>query len=269
MFLIESTKSDFSLSKWYLDCIDVNGNCFIGYSAILKWKSLNINYSNILLYDNSNGLQVDTTLEKLNSPNLHNKCLRWQPSKLKIQGTWHSIDNPISRCLLNSDSGTVNWLCNQPKAKAEILLKNNRMCSGLGYSEKLEMTIKPWKLPIKELRWGRYLSENDTIIWINWKGPQSLNLLIYNGKQIKNAIISDKHLNFNQGEFLLSFSDTIVLREGNLISTALSKLPLIESIFPNKILHTYECKWRSKGILKAKNNLISSGWIIHEVVKWI
>ncbi len=263
-----TTNSDFSLSKWYLDCIDRSGNTFIGYSAILKWKKLKINYSSILLYDQSNRLQVDTTFKKLKSPVLHDNSIKWNIDRLNTQGVWQSIDSHINKTLLNSDSGTINWSCYQPKAISEVLLKDHQKLLGLGYSEKLEMTIKPWELPFKELRWGRYLSENDTIIWINWQGHQSLNLLFLNGKQVEHAIIADDLISINHGEYELSISDKIVLRKGKLISTALSKLPFIENIFPDRILHAHECKWRSKGVLNNKNNIVSDGWIIHEVVKW-
>ncbi|MFQ5751408.1 MAG: hypothetical protein ACE5HI_05370 [bacterium] len=268
MYLVEKAKSDFSFSKWYLDCIDATGNVFIGYSAILKWKKLSLNYANILLYSNSNGLQTDTTFKKLPSPKFHQQCLQWQPSQLKTHGTWKSIDPSIKKTLFKSGSGTIDWLCYQPKAKADVLSKNQQIHAGFGYTEKLAMTIKPWEFPITELRWGRFLSETDTIIWVNWKGFESLNLLFYQGKQIEDTMISDEHIIFNQGEFILLFSDTIALRRGPLISSVFSKTPSIKSVFPDNILYMQEYKWRSRGTLRYKNKKISNGWVIHEVVQW-
>jgi hypothetical protein len=53
-----ATSSPFSLSKWYLDCVDTRGNVFIGYSAVLKWKKIRLNYANILDYNSDRGLQT-------------------------------------------------------------------------------------------------------------------------------------------------------------------------------------------------------------------
>jgi hypothetical protein len=43
--------SDFSFSKWYMDCVDIKGNVFIGYSAVLKWEKIKLNYASILYHD--------------------------------------------------------------------------------------------------------------------------------------------------------------------------------------------------------------------------
>ena len=266
MDIIKETEPDFFLSKWYMDCIDADGNVFIGYSAALKWGKIKLNYANILLCDNQRNPQSQATFKKLPSPTFRNNHLTWTPSKLGTRGTWNSIDAPISKTLLNSDSGIIHWHCYQPKSNANVTTGNKHNISGFGYAEKLEMTIKPWELPFSELRCGRFLSEEDTIIWVNWRGDTNLNLVYYQGRPIKNAIVSDE--NINLGEFLLTFSDKIILREGPLISTAISNFPGMTSVFPNKILKTYECKWRSRGILEKENNKVSTGWLIHELVRW-
>ncbi|MEE8479006.1 MAG: hypothetical protein V3S42_03260 [Candidatus Neomarinimicrobiota bacterium] len=266
--LIEEEKSDFSMSKWYMDCIDTNGNVFIGYSAVLKWKKIKLNYTNILYYDGLGKPTERSTLRKLPSPGLKNNCMTWDPSKLQTRGTWNRIDAPLRKTLLNTEVGTIRWDCFQPKANANILNGNNKIITGFGYAEKLDMTIKPWELPFNELRWGRFLSEKDTIIWVIWTGDTNCNLLFHNGKSIKDAIVSDECVDINQRELLLTFSDKLVLRKGSLISTALSNLPGLTGIFPSKVLNTYECKWRSRGILTRENKKVSDGWVIHEVIRW-
>lgn len=265
---IKEIKHDFSLSKWYMDCIDADGNVFIGYSVVLKWKQVKLNYTNILRYENQHTPQSQTTFKTVPSPVFRENHLSWAPAKLGIRGTWNSVDAPIRKTLLHTDSGIIRWECNQPKAIAAIITENDNSITGLGYTEKLEMTIKPWELQFNELRWGRFLSEEDTMVWVNWRGKTNLNLLFYQGKQIEDIIVSDETIKINRGEALLTFSDKVVLRKGPLISTALSNFPGIESILPNSILNTYECKWRSNGVLKKNNNEVSKGWVIHEVVRW-
>ena len=41
---------------------------------------------------------------------------------------------------------------------------------GTGYAERLELSIRPWRLPIRELRWGRFVSEGASMAWIDWQG---------------------------------------------------------------------------------------------------
>lgn len=260
--------SKFSFSKWYMDCVDVEGNVFIGYSAVLKWKRINLNYANILYCGPDGSIRADTSLKRVPSPLFNQHCLTWTSTRLKVEGTWHSIDPSINKRLLVSDLGTLDWSCFQPKAQTKIHLPNDSVLEGLGYTEQVRMNIEPWKLPIVELRWGRFLSEEDTIVWIYWRGDENIDLLFYQGNAVPNALITDDFISLNDGEFLLKFSDTVVLRKGYLISTSLSAIPAIRDIFPKKILKIYECKWRSRGILIRPNNQISHGWVIHEVVKW-
>ncbi len=47
-----SSKNSFLFNKYYFDCIDKDGKGIILYQATLGWKSLTINYSSLLAFDN-------------------------------------------------------------------------------------------------------------------------------------------------------------------------------------------------------------------------
>ncbi len=64
-----------------------------------------------------------------------------------------------------SDAGTVEWHCLMPRARVRIGKR-----SGLRYAEHLNITVAPWKLPIRTLRWGRFATPSDWIVWIDWQG---------------------------------------------------------------------------------------------------
>jgi hypothetical protein len=258
----------FYLLKYYMDCVDDYGNVFIGYSAALKWKRVILNYANIIQYDNAAGTIFRKTIKAQPAPFVTDKQVTWSAGGLSANGRWESIDEPIQKILLHNGGGAIRWLCFQPKAHARIVAGDDKIISGLGYTEKLELSIKPWHLPFSRLRWGRYLSEQDTIVWINWSGGSDLNLLFYNGNLITDAKVSDESVGLGSGGPMLAFEDMAVIRKGALISTALVDLPGISRVFPNNIVNTYECKWRSRGILKDKGKILSTGWIIHEVVQW-
>jgi len=276
-------KFNFSFSKWYLDCVDLKGNVFIGYAAFLKWKNIHLNYTNIIYNDPDGNICTDTSLKKTPLPLYDNQYLTWSSPRLNVEGKWHSIDPPIDKRLIDSDLGIIDWRCFQPKAKAKIYLPDGSEIKGLGYTEQILMNIKPWKLPIFELRWGRFLSQEDTIVWIFWKGEKDINLLFHQGKLVANSVITDDFININNGEFILNFTDSKIIRKGDIFSNLLFDIPNVRDIFPQKILNIFECKWRSKGILiksnnktsndqinndNTSNNKISHGMVIHEVVKW-
>ena len=100
-------------------------------------------------------------------------------------------DEPIVRSLYK-DSKNIEliWNCHHPKGLAEIMYNGN-IHKGFGYSETLFSLIKPWNLPIDELRWGRFLSDSYTLIWINWLGKYPVNKIFFNGTEFNDAIFKN------------------------------------------------------------------------------
>ncbi len=128
------------------------------------------------------------------------------------------------------------------------------------------MTIPPWQLPFDELRWGRFLSAEDALVWIDWRGAHSLNLTFHNGDCVEHAALTDDEL--VAGELSLALDRGTVLREGALVETALNTIPGIQKLFPFRILRVHERKWLSRGVLRKPGAEPSAGWAIHEVVRW-
>ena len=68
--------------------------------------------------------------------------------------------------------------------------------SGLGYAERLVLTIPPWKLPIETLRWGRFLSPSDWIVWIDWQGEHPQTIVYRNGARVAVDELGDEQIRF-------------------------------------------------------------------------
>ncbi len=258
----------FLLSKWYLDCVADSGDAFIGYSAVLRWKALTIHYSSILFHSGQSGTSVKTSLRACSPPRVAGRTLRWAFRPLRVDGIWDPRAEPIKRRLLESREGEITWSCVQPCAAADIRIGTRTRIRGRGYAEFIEMSVRPWQLPIDRLRWGRFLFDTGSIVWINWNGETPLTLLFRNGEQIDNCSISDKEIVIDGGRTILTLAESAVLREGPLLSTALSKIPGIEKAAPLRILKTHECKWRSRGVLQRGGTPIGTGWAIHELVRF-
>jgi hypothetical protein len=263
-----SRKQDFHLSKWYLDCIADNGDAFVGYAATLRWRSFALHYSSVLSYSDHSGARSQTSLKKDSAPHSTERGISWCSKSLNLNGSWVSLSMPIERRLYESSEGFLQWSCIQPKARASIAFGGNKHLEGLGYVEHMELSVRPWMLPISELYWGRFLSDRDALVWIEWRGTKPLSLLVRDGRIIDRPVITKQGISFDHGETLLSLTERRELRKGPLVTTALSMIPGIEVIFPRKILHAHECKWRSRGLLKSGDSHYDVGWAIHEIVRF-
>lgn len=263
---------DFLLSKWYLDCVGEKGEAFIGYAATLYWKGLNLHYASFFTHDRAirgGGKTTRTTLSVSSQPEVSSDGIHWSSPALKIEGYWVPLSPGIDRRLLNIPDGALQWKCFQPHARASIRLDGSHTIEGFGYVERIDLSIPPWQLPIDKLRWGRFLSERDALVWIEWVGSEHGQVhLFYNGRRVNDCAISDTGIAFDQNRSVLTLRDRQVLRQGALVSTALSMIPGIARLFPEKILRTRECKWLSRGGLAVGDSPLSEGWAIHEIVNF-
>ncbi len=232
----------FHLSKWYLDCVTGDGRVFVAYSARLRWRALTLDYTSVL--------GGRSCLKECPPPDCSGDRIRWRAPEVGVEGEWQALEAPVSQTLYDAD-GTVEWNCRQPRGRTEVHV--GREClRGLGYVERLTMTVPPWRLPIDELRWGRLLTEAGSVVWIDWRGPYAKQLVLRNGVPTEPELLA--RIDLDQG---------LVLRDGALGKTALAAIPKVERLFPWRILRARETKWRSRGSLDG-----ASGWAIHEVVRW-
>lgn len=248
-----------------MDCVSGDGGAFIGYAATLSWRGLALHYSSVLMLRGPReAVESRTTLQGFSAPEVAGSYVRWRAPRLKVSGDWEARAPAIKRTLLESADGAIEWHCLQPGARAEVYVGEGLRLAGAGYVEHLTMTIPPWRLPFDELRWGRFLSDEDELVWINWRGEQPLNLSFHNGVCVKGALLTDQGL--EAGGARLDLCDHTVLRDGPLVETALHAVPGARRLFPLRILRTHERKWLSRGVLSGPR--AGAGWAIHEVVRW-
>jgi len=258
----------FALSKWYFDCVDKDGRTFIGYLGELRWKSLSIHYQSLLLHSAGEGMRTKLSLRRGSPPSVSGPTLVWKSSPLQVEGTWTAMEPPVRATILDSETGKIEWNCTQPRAAARVRIAKAAAVCGLGYAEHLRMTIPPWRLPLKELRWGRFLSDSDSLVWIDWRGPYSKRVVFHNGTEVQAESITEQQVVLTGRDVILDFEESLVLREGILATTALSKIPNVQKLFPQSVMGIRECKWRSRAVLRRAGVPQSSGWAIHEVVQW-
>ena len=251
----------FQLSKWYLDCITDSGNALIVYVGDLRWGPVHLHYSSLLRSD-GNVVTQHNSLRKPSLPALDGNSISWNSDHFDFSAAWLSDAREVRETVFTSEEGSVEWRCLMPIAN--VRTKNE---SGLGYVEHLTMTVAPWKIPIQNLRWGRFGSRSDWVVWIDWQGDFSNRILYRNGKPATVSRLDDRQITFDDGS-RLTMDRSLTLRSGPLGTTALASIPGVAKTFPARLLRVNECKWRSRARLDCSGCPPAEGWGIHEIVSW-
>jgi hypothetical protein len=191
--------------------------------------------------------------------------LEWDCRTLGIRGRWRASQPPFHRTLADDAGGSITWRCHVPAAAVDVQLADGRSLVGLGYAEELTLSIALSRLPFDELRWGRFVSDRDSLTWIQWQGRTPRQWVIQNGVAVSGATIDEKAVRLAGDCGVLEIHDTVTLRDGPLASTALHTIPGARLWLLKGIERAHETKWLSAGTLTTATHA-SSGWVIHEVV---
>jgi hypothetical protein len=254
--------SNFHLNKWYMDCVGADGHAVILYAATLRWGPLRLNFGATIVAING-VISERATMRVFRPPRLNGGLLEWRYDRLGVEGSWRSIDPAVRSVLLRDPHGDVGWFCEIPRGEARIKLGDGREVRGLGYAERLELTLRPWRLPIEQLRWGRVLTPENSVVWIQWLGPEPRLLIAHNGRQVAGRDVTDDGVMWEGGSVELCESE--VLRRGKLGETVLARAP-VRWITPRAVRGMSECKWLSRGRVRLDAGGGGEGWAIHEVV---
>jgi hypothetical protein len=262
--------TEFGLSKWYLDCVADDGEAVVVYVAELRWRALSIGYSSVLGW-RAGETRVRTSARTSGPPSVHDDSVVCSSESLGFHGTWRSQSTRLTRTILDSDHGRLEWDCLQPRASVSLHV-DGRTIEGLGYVEHVRMSVPPWRMPFDTLHWGRFLEASArgvaaAIVWIDLRGSCPARYVFVNGVEQEVRDLSDSEIALANGD-VLRLDRRDVLREGALGQTVLSAIPRLARAVPGRILGLHETKWRSRGALGRADGRTSTGWAIHEVVRW-
>lgn len=167
--------------------------------------------------------------------------------------------------LFESREGAAIWRCEIPNAETTVSSAGRVELQGDGYAEILEMSLPPWKLPIRELRWGRFATGAGSVVWIDWRGPNPLTLVTHDGVRDPSASVGDDTICWSGGHVTLEQHQRI---RDTKIGAALSAIPLLGRRLPQRIREAREQKWCSRARLARDGRPLESGWAIHELVSF-
>ncbi|MGA2349721.1 MAG: hypothetical protein ABSF70_04740 [Terracidiphilus sp.] len=254
--------SKFSLIKWYMDCVTEQGDALIVYCAELHWRGMQIAYSSVLsAIDGATATHSSLVRYRLS---LTEGQILIEFPRLDVVGRWKADASSVQRTVYENATGAVIWNCLQPRSQVNLWI-GGREFVGLGYAECLTLTLPPWQLPMRQLRWGRFVSREDSLAWVDWQGDYSTSFAVYNGRECETRAVSDTEVAIPGVN--LRMEESYSLRAGQLGTTVLPAAPALGRLLPRSLFNIREQKWRSRGSLNAHERN-SRGWVIHEVVHW-
>lgn len=259
-------KNSFLLTKWYLDCVAESGDAVILYVADLRWNALTVHYGSLLTVLGGRVGSM-SSLRGGAIPEVQDGMIVVDLPQLYVEGTWQVLRSPIQRTIFESEHGSVYWHCLQPMSQVDLLFRGTTRVTGRGYAECLTLSILPWKLPMHELRWGRFLSDPDAVVWIDWRGSYQQSIVFHNGEERQVKSITESGIVFADSDARLELDRGLVLRQGRLGDTVFLGISRLAKLLPRSMLSVNECKWLSRGFMHS-SGAESSGYAIHEVVKW-
>jgi hypothetical protein len=252
----------FRLHKWYLDCVTADGDVVICYAAALRWGLLHLGHTSLLA---RRGRSTSSTrLGRPPAPSIDCSGITFDVPRLRLRGIWRGAPHESERVLWSSPRGQVRWQCHLPMADVE-LEHAGRALRGTGYVEHLTLEVAPWRLPIQELRWGRFHGEGRSLVWIQWTGDAPLRLCLRDGVEVEAGAIGDAGFDCSAGR--LELANAGVLRHGRLGRTALAHGLLAMLPLPRAVRSMQETKWLADARL-FDGARCCAGSAVHEVVRW-
>jgi hypothetical protein len=149
----------------------------------------------------------------------------------------------------------------------QVTTSDGTFFSGLGYAERLTLGHAPWRLPIDELRWGRWIASEGSrsAVWIDWRGPHPLTVVFVDGAREPSAVVGDDVI--STGRAALTLTGRRVLHHRALRDIVGSSVALTR-VLPAAWLEMQDCKWMSTGTLEVPGGRTETGWAIHEHVRF-
>lgn len=255
----------FQLDKWYLDCVADSGDLVILYRASLIWGPVRLHYTASLCRPGSGETTHRHSLRPSAEPGVSSGVVRWSCQPLDVSATWSSQSADCQQTLIQQGLGSIHWKCVSPAAEAEVCVAGVRV-EGRGYVEHLTMTMKPWQLPINELRWGRYVGRRDSLVWIQWRGRAHRTWAWLDGTERQCVDVGKNRIGLPGDGILLDINGNEVVRSGSLNATVPWPIRPFGALIPGW-RSARETKWLARGTL-VRPERTDSGWVVHELVQW-
>ena len=263
--------SAFHLEKWYIDGV-AEQRAIIGYWAALSWGALSVTWQSLVNYPSGRPAERRWSARRESPPREADGALSWRalggratvhvvPAAPAIrERLWHAGDAGDGE----RAAAAVDWCSIAPVGVVSATVRGLPDFSGIGYAERLVMSVPPWRLAIGELRWGRWCDDTGThsLVWIDWAGPPARRWIHLDGRLVEGHV-GDSEI---RGDgFALALSDRVVLEDRAFADVA-RHIPGLRQTLPASMREMRETKWLSHGTLRLHPDRLMTGTCIHELV---
>lgn len=246
------------VTKWYVDCVDDAGEVCIAYWLRVATRALALTFVGTMLFRGGK-LFTRNARASVAEPQVEGDLLQWKTDAIDVEMERRAP--AVSASLLED---VVHWRCELPSADARVQV-GDAVLRGRGYAEVLHVSGAPWKLPIEELRWGRFTGERSSLVWIEWRGPHPLTFVALDGEPVAEGSVGDELV--SAGKRTLTLGRPTVIRDG-CVGDALQGVPLLSRVLPQRFTATRERKLLGRGILSGDAAATDDGWCIYETVRF-
>jgi len=254
------------LTKFYLDMVTPEGAGAIGYAMRASWGGLTLQPSALLSWSaDAAEPPVQTQTWRGAFPVHGEGRIDWHDARLATSGQWVDAGSPWrEQCLWEDERGRVVWQTLAPAATV-AWQHGGSTFQGRGYAEVLRIEGALWRLPIRTLRWGRFVSATRNVTWIAWECAGETRSWLWHGDDVPERTVSIDTKAVAWGAHRLELQPCRTLRDGMTGKTVVAPLRG-KRWFPRWTHELHETKWLARGQLSGPDQLQDEGWVIHEVV---
>ena len=257
----------FLLTKWYLDLVTGDGTALIAYAARLRWGGLRLGYASVLVSEASRPAHDARTFGGGRAPRLDGARLTWAHPRLGIDGIWDRTAPAIRRRLLKTGAGEIRWACEMPRAQAAVTVAG-RTFEGLGYVERLSLSIPPWNLPFRTLHWGRHTSAAHSLVWIDWIGEDTRRYVWLDGVEQPDACLDARAVCRLDAGTRLRLDDARDICDERPLGRIAGRVPGLTRRFAGPVSAMREHKQVARGTIERQGRAAGAGWTLFETVTW-
>lgn len=257
----------FVLTKWYIDSVDAGGRAAILYSTALHWGRASVGWHGVSICESDRRVTHRTSVKSVSLPERNGDRLSWRADPLGCTVDCRPTVSPFARRLLESPDGVLDWRCEAPAARVDVTLADAPPLFGVGYAECLSLTCLPWRLPIEDMRWGRWVSDDGTrsLVWTDWKGPQPRTDVYLDGRPEAAPVVGDREV--QAVGVTLAMAPRRQLYSQSL-GSALAGLSPMLALLPGSWRELDDAKWICRARLDGPGGRTDDGWCIDEMVRF-
>lgn len=255
----------FAFTKWYFDSVCEDGRTAIGYCTALTWRGLSLSWEALSLWHADRRTLERSSLAGSGMPSRADGQIAWHAPALGCSFRADVCQPAAAIRLFENSTGFVDWRCEAPLARVTWEIAGSAPLHGLGYVECLELTVPPWRLPIRELRWGRWAARDagHSIVWIDWRGEHPHTWVLVDGMRAPALEVHDDCVELATSTLTLWSGHTLSSRA---LDEIVGRIPSLRAIVPASLLVLREVKMLSRGTWQRLGQSPVDGPALHERV---